>query len=235
MTIKFVSENKFPKIWSTNQLYVVYTKLLFFSVQYWALCERGKLRRCYGTVPMAHSCYGFLTVNWAVSPLPGYQVRCFKKNTGTFMQQTLIWKKEILFQLLCITESADVFMLLPFTSKDFAIRSLADRIADLSHLVNLYPDIPKDIAFTKYYTPFQGKLQNNTLFFTYLDCKLYCVCFLLFTDSQPTTNNGYVRPLLVTHVPGWSGPGSVSYPNTPQHPFLQSPDPTRDTPSVASR
>lgn len=44
-------------------------------------------------------------------------------------------------------------MLQPFTHKDFAIRSLPDRIADLQHLVHLYPDIPKDQAFSKYYTP----------------------------------------------------------------------------------
>lgn len=47
-------------------------------------------------------------------------------------------------------------MLQPFTSKDFAIRSLADRISDLQHLVSLFPDIPKEQAFGKYYTPFAG-------------------------------------------------------------------------------
>lgn len=56
--------------------------------------------------------------------------------------------------------------------------------------------------------------------------------FLFFVDNQTTSSNGYVKPLLVTHVPGWT---SVSYPNTPQHSYLQSPDPSRDTPSVASR
>lgn len=56
-----------------------------------------------------------------------------------------------------IVESGEVFSLQPFTSKDFAIRSLADRIADLSHLVYLYPDVSKDIPFGKYYTPYQGK------------------------------------------------------------------------------
>jgi len=49
-------------------------------------------------------------------------------------------------------------MLQPFTSKDFAIRSLADRVYDLQHLVYLYPDISKDQAFSKYYTPFNGML-----------------------------------------------------------------------------
>jgi signal transducer and activator of transcription 5B len=78
-------------------------------------------------------------------------------------------------------------------------------VADLNHLVYLYPDISKDIPFAKYYTPFQ--------------------------DNQPATNNGYVKPVLVTHVPGLS---AASYPNTPQHSYLQSPDPSRDTPSVAS-
>jgi signal transducer and activator of transcription 5B len=56
----------------------------------------------------------------------------------------------------CLTEQAEVFMLQPFTSKDFAIRSLADRISDLQHLVSLFPDIPKEQAFGKYYTPFAG-------------------------------------------------------------------------------
>ncbi|XP_063231375.1 signal transducer and activator of transcription 5B isoform X2 [Bacillus rossius redtenbacheri] len=112
-----------------------------------------------------------------------------------------------------VSEQAEVFMLQPFTSKDFAIRSLADRISDLQHLVYLYPDIPKDQAFGKYYTP--------------------------FTENQPTSNNGYVKPLLVTHVPGWGGTntGIVSYPGTPQNMFQpQSPDPSlsRDTPSVTS-
>lgn len=48
-------------------------------------------------------------------------------------------------------------MLQPFTSKDFAIRSLADRVSDLQHLLYLYPDLSKDQAFSKYYTPFTGK------------------------------------------------------------------------------
>ncbi|XP_066996363.1 signal transducer and activator of transcription 5B isoform X2 [Anabrus simplex] len=109
-----------------------------------------------------------------------------------------------------VGDQTEVFMLQPFTSKDFAIRSLADRISDLQHLVYLYPDIPKEQAFAKYYTP--------------------------FSESQPTSINGYVKPFLVTHVPGWGGPGSMaSYPNTPQM-YPHSPDPsvTRDTPSVSS-
>ncbi|XP_076677869.1 signal transducer and transcription activator Stat92E isoform X2 [Andrena cerasifolii] len=134
-----------------------------------------------------------------------------------------------------VGDQTEVFMLQPFTSKDFAIRSLADRVSDLQHLLYLYPDLSKDQAFSKYYTP--------------------------FTENQSTSTNGYVKPLLVTHVPGWGGPivgsqtpshSSVvsgvgnsgqsgpggSYPATPSTMFqAHSPDPsvTRDTPSVASR
>ncbi|XP_045471331.1 signal transducer and activator of transcription 5B isoform X3 [Harmonia axyridis] len=104
-----------------------------------------------------------------------------------------------------ISDNGEVFSLQPFTAKDFAIRTLGDRISDLSHLVCLYPDIAKDISFQKYYTPYQS--------------------------SEQTSINGYVKPVLKTHLPGWS---DNSYPNTPHHPFMQSPDPSRDTPSVAS-
>jgi len=83
---------------------------------------------------------------------------------------------------------------------------------------------------------------------------------VLNLNRQGITSNGYVKPYLVTHVPGWpalpsiggqtpshssvtginnngqSGPGG-SYPATPQTVFPphSPPDPsTRDTPSVAS-
>lgn len=46
-----------------------------------------------------------------------------------------------------------VWNLMPYTTKDFTIRSLADRISDLNHLLFLYPDRPKDDVFSKYYTP----------------------------------------------------------------------------------
>uniref|UniRef100_A0A0K8T940 Signal transducer and activator of transcription n=1 Tax=Lygus hesperus TaxID=30085 RepID=A0A0K8T940_LYGHE len=92
---------------------------------------------------------------------------------------------------------SEVFMLLPFTSKDFSIRSLADRISDLPHLQYLYPDICKTQAFSKYYTP--------------------------FSDNQTTTNNGYVKPMLVTQIPRLGGGNSL--PPTPQPVFQpQSPE-----------
>lgn len=55
-------------------------------------------------------------------------------------------------------------MLQPFCHKDFAIRSLGDRIKDLNQCVHLYPDIPKDKAFGNYYTPQPGKNFSNKNF-----------------------------------------------------------------------
>lgn len=65
------------------------------------------------------------------------------------------------FFVLFAVENQEVLMLQPSTAKDFQIRSLADRIADYHHLHYLYPDIPKDVAFGKYYTPYQGMFPNN--------------------------------------------------------------------------
>lgn len=52
--------------------------------------------------------------------------------------------------------------LAPFTSKDFTIRGLADRVKDLQSLVYLYPDTPKAQAFAKYYSPASGKSNSRT-------------------------------------------------------------------------
>uniref|UniRef100_A0A3B3XI13 Signal transducer and activator of transcription n=1 Tax=Poecilia mexicana TaxID=48701 RepID=A0A3B3XI13_9TELE len=70
-----------------------------------------------------------------------------------------------------------VWNLLPYTTKDFSIRSLADRISDLNHLLFLYPDRAKDEVFAKYYTP------------------PLCMC----TDSKPV--DGYVKPQIKQVVP----------------------------------
>lgn len=57
--------------------------------------------------------------------------------------------------LLCSAER-EVWNLAPYITRDFTIRGLADRIKDLKNLVKLYPDIPKDNAFAKYYSSPQG-------------------------------------------------------------------------------
>ena len=52
----------------------------------------------------------------------------------------------------------EVWNLAPFTSKDFQIRGIADRIKDLHSLVYLYPGKAKDSVFSKYYTSTTGKV-----------------------------------------------------------------------------
>lgn len=59
--------------------------------------------------------------------------------------------------------------------------------------------------------------------------------FFLKYFLDQSKKDGYVKPVLVTHVPGVTN-GPMSYPNTPQHSnYMQSPDHSRDTPSVQSR
>lgn len=64
---------------------------------------------------------------------------------------TIAWVEHTVDQI------PQIVMLQPFCHKDFAIRSLGDRIKDLNQCVHLYPDIPKDKAFGNYYTPVPGK------------------------------------------------------------------------------
>ncbi|RZF46582.1 hypothetical protein LSTR_LSTR002914 [Laodelphax striatellus] len=74
-----------------------------------------------------------------------------------------------------VDETSEVFSLQPFSSKDFAIRSLADRISDLKNLVKLYPNRLKEECFGQYCTPVEVQ--------------------------KPMINNGYVKPLLMNHIP----------------------------------
>uniref|UniRef100_A0A3B4X2Z1 Signal transducer and activator of transcription n=1 Tax=Seriola lalandi dorsalis TaxID=1841481 RepID=A0A3B4X2Z1_SERLL len=61
-----------------------------------------------------------------------------------------------------------VWNLMPYTTKDFSIRSLADRISDLNHLLFLYPDRPKDEVFSKYYTPPLSKAVDGYVNFLFV-------------------------------------------------------------------
>lgn len=72
-----------------------------------------------------------------------------------------------------------VTMIQPFTNKDFAIRSLGDRIKDLTQCVTLYPDIPKEKAFGAYFTPMVGKCRQEESSISYLWLN-FIVFFLLF-------------------------------------------------------
>ena len=63
----------------------------------------------------------------------------------------------VILSYFCQTgEQQGVWNLAPFTTKDFHIRGLADRVKDLNTLVHLYPNKAKDTVFAKYYTSAAG-------------------------------------------------------------------------------
>ena len=94
----------------------------------------------------------------------------------------------------------------PFTAKDFSTRSLSDRIRDFDDLTILFPNKLKSEAFDKYTTPI-GQPKNKD----YIPSEIRAIL--------PTSNTN----------------SAMSFPNTPASNFnMQSPDASRDTPSVAS-
>lgn len=84
-----------------------------------------------------------------------------------------------------------VWNLAPYGTKEINIRTLADRIKDLPQLTHLFPDIPKDQAFSKYYT----------------------------TDALPEMKDpeGYIKTHLINTLttPG-AAPMNYDNPSTPQ-------------------
>lgn len=60
-------------------------------------------------------------------------------------------------QIAPFAADRNLWNLKPFTTRDFSIRSLADRLGDLSYLIYVFPDRPKDEVFAKYYTPVLGE------------------------------------------------------------------------------
>nr|UCK81542.1 signal transducer and activator of transcription 1-alpha/beta-like protein [Arenicola marina] len=105
-----------------------------------------------------------------------------------------------------------VWNLAPFTDKDFKIRGIGDRVKDLQNLVTLFPDIPKQVGFSK------------------------------FWSNQPSPQEasavlGYVKPDIQTVIPCMqpttAAVMSFEDPRTPQVMQPQSP-PACDTPPPAS-
>uniref|UniRef100_A0A8C5TRS2 SH2 domain-containing protein n=1 Tax=Malurus cyaneus samueli TaxID=2593467 RepID=A0A8C5TRS2_9PASS len=110
--------------------------------------------------------------------------------------------------------------LMPFTTRDFSIRSLADRLGDLSYLIYVFPDRPKDEVFSKYYTP------------------------VLCESTPAKAVDGYVKPQIKQVVPefvnasGDSASGGATYMDQAPSPavcsqphynmYTQNPDPVLD-------
>lgn len=79
--------------------------------------------------------------------------------SGTGFSIRLIWYR--------FADIQEVLSIQPYTSKDFQIRSCANRVRDLSeNLQFLYPEIPRDSAFAKYYTATgKSRLTINVVWF----------------------------------------------------------------------
>ena len=65
------------------------------------------------------------------------------------------------------SQEKEVAMLQPFTRKDLMIHSLPDRIHDCHQMINLYPNIPKDQAFGKYYSSPPETVTRVLLYYYY--------------------------------------------------------------------
>lgn len=66
-------------------------------------------------------------------------------------------------EIVLFTADRNLWNLKPFTTRDFSIRSLADRLGDLNYLIYVFPDRPKDEVFSKYYTPVLGASRPHAL------------------------------------------------------------------------
>ena len=98
----------------------------------------------------------------------------------------------------------EVVNLQPFTSRDLAIRGLADRISDLKQLTNFYPNIPKDQIFGKFYTANPLKRANGyltpILALTLPECTNTCPIDTS-TSGHFMPNIQYNSPPIVADVP----------------------------------
>lgn len=95
---------------------------------------------------------GTFLLRFSDSKLGGITIACIFGNA-----RWLSFLFLLLYFFIRSEENGEVLMLEPLTAKDLEHRCLADRIADLQILHFLYPDIPKNEAFGKYYTPYQRK------------------------------------------------------------------------------
>lgn len=109
-----------------------------------------------------------------------------------------------------------VWNLAPFTDKDFKIRGLGDRVKDLPNLQFLYPDIPKNQAFQKFWSASAGGNTITFKFYVHFSCQtenvliqsnklndrprrhkindLHCFCVVSFGMSDfDTGDTGLIR------------------------------------------
>ena len=97
---------------------------------------------------------GTFLIRFSDSELGGVTVAWGSCKLQSFLYKSLFDDSVLTFHTLVneTTQDKEVAMLQPFTRKDLMIRSLPDRIHDCPQMNNLYPNIPKDQAFGKYYS-----------------------------------------------------------------------------------
>lgn len=103
----------------------------------------------------AHACSSPLLL---LSAMLHFVPRCWgrEKSSGSsagFSAQSQAHPRHHCGPYSCFPAERMFWNLMPFTTRDFSIRSLADRLGDLSYLIYVFPDRPKDEVFSKYYTP----------------------------------------------------------------------------------
>lgn len=158
-----------------------------------------QLKICCSNVREEHFCYVSQTASWVRrNLLHSVLLSSFQCLLNFLGGITIAWVNEGNDGNPCVLH------IQPFTAKDFATRSLSDRIRDFDDLTILFPNKAKNEAFDKYTTP-TGQVKNKD----YIPSEIRAIL--------STSNNSQ----------------NIGYANTPAS-YMQSPDPSRDTPSVQS-
>lgn len=100
----------------------------------------------------------------------------------------------------CLAAERMFWNLMPFTTRDFSIRSLADRLGDLSYLIYVFPDRPKDEVFSKYYTPVLCESTPGSAVPSPHMCPLLCIQPGWSWCSQQPPPRGHTGPTGVLHL-----------------------------------
>ena len=111
-----------------------------------------------------------------------------------------------------VSGERQVLSLAPWNKHNLSMRSFADRLHDLNHLLILYPNEPKDKVFGKYYTPTPGKQMDGqhiqfilyylyvpTVIRTYMNDVQFLFCCIIAPGTDPTT--GYIKAELTVAMP----------------------------------
>ncbi|XP_046843901.1 signal transducer and activator of transcription 5A-like isoform X2 [Xenia sp. Carnegie-2017] len=130
-----------------------------------------------------------------------------QKPVGTFLlrfSDGILGGISVAYVLLNEQGMLDVWNIEPWSYKDLGRRNLSDRIKDLEELQYLYPDVPKDDAFGKFYTKIEERPHDSP--FDYVKSNLTCNV----PRAHRQQRNGIGSPM-----PMVGSPDSFMDPNSP--------------------